>query len=236
MKACCLNAILNLSSMFDVLGMKLTYKGLENFDCKKSLIRKPVLDAVSRSAEKLTGVITEINPSERIFLYDHMSVYKHSRVTNTNYSVRCEVWVFPIEYAYIFEYRKEPKEYTIAQQQDDDISKDLLSFAHWTVWEELFLQFAHIETILLKPNRGAYEGPVCVYNNKTKSDIEIIDSTWFTNLVKSDAFKVRGHFRIQPFGHGLKNRKLIWISDFTKHGYTREAKIMNEYPTTADTI
>jgi hypothetical protein len=48
--------------------------------------------------------------------------------------------------------------------------------------------------------------------------------TWYTTLVKSDSFKVRGHFRLQPFGSTKAQRKLIWINEFMKNGYTREAK------------
>lgn len=64
----------------------------------------------------------------------------------------------------------------------------------------------------------------CKYVNDTPSDIRILDSTWFTTLVKSEAFKVRGHFRLQPCGEGLKDKKLIWISDYEKQGYTRHFK------------
>jgi hypothetical protein len=52
-----------------------------------------------------------------------------------------------------------------------------------------------------------------------------MDSTWFTQLVISNAFNVRGHFRLQPCGPELKERKLIWIQDFQKSGYTRKAKV-----------
>ena len=55
-------------------------------------------------------------------------------------------------------------------------------------------------------------------------DFDIIDSTWFTTLINSSAFNVRGHFRLQPFGTDLKEKKLIWIKEFQKSGYKRIAK------------
>jgi hypothetical protein len=55
-----------------------------------------------------------------------------------------------------------------------------------------------------------------------------LDSTWFTTIVRSEGFKVGGHFRMQPFGKNLSDRKLIWISPFDKNGYTRKAKILSK--------
>lgn len=89
----------------------------------------------------------------------------------------------------------------------------------------LFFKYCDIETKIIKGNRK--ENHIGVkYVNETKSDIEVIDSTWFTTIVKSEGFHVRGHFRFQPCGQGLKDRKLIWISDYDKDGYTRTAKVL----------
>lgn len=95
---------------------------------------------------------------------------------------------------------------------------------------EVFLQYAELETKTLGPNQK--DSIACKYNNKLPFQITIVDSTWYTELVKSDAFKVRGHFRLQPFGESLSKRKLIWINEFQKDGYHRRAKIQNESPFT----
>lgn len=87
-----------------------------------------------------------------------------------------------------------------------------------------FIEYAKIETKYLKPKKKEKLFG-CKYKNETDSDIEIIDSTWFTNLVKSDAFKVRGHFRLQPKKKdGKWTKELIWINDFEKKGYTAKAR------------
>lgn len=93
---------------------------------------------------------------------------------------------------------------------------------------ELFINYAEVETKELQPNRQIWEGPRAIYNNKTKFPINVIDSTWYTNLVSSGAFKVRGHFRLQPYGQGMAKRRLQWIADFEKEGYTRKAKISSQ--------
>lgn len=114
-----------------------------------------------------------------------------------------------------------------------EVSKFLQYKIDLAIQFEVFLQYAETETKYLKPHHKDIDGVACKYVNKLPIPISIIDSTWFTNLVKSDAFKVRGHFRLQPFGHGMKNRKLIWISEFQKTGYKRDAKILSEHPTKA---
>jgi hypothetical protein len=86
-----------------------------------------------------------------------------------------------------------------------------------------FIKYAPVETRNLPP-LGKTKEIVCKYVNDTRCKIQILDSTWFTNLVKSDAFKVRGHFRLQPKKKdGEWTKELIWINDFQKEGYTRRA-------------
>ncbi|AMR34155.1 hypothetical protein A0256_23240 [Mucilaginibacter sp. PAMC 26640] len=86
-----------------------------------------------------------------------------------------------------------------------------------------FIKYAPIETKQLPPNKKVKEMGV-KYVNQSQNNINILDSKWFTTLIKSDAFKVRGHFRLQPCGVGLKDKKLIWINDFEKTGYNAPAR------------
>lgn len=88
---------------------------------------------------------------------------------------------------------------------------------------ELFRKYAKVETRILQPKSRA-ELFKCKYHNQSDYTVEIMDSTWFTTLVKSEEFKVRGHFRLQACGEAFKDRKLVWIKDFKKEGYTRKAK------------
>jgi hypothetical protein len=92
---------------------------------------------------------------------------------------------------------------------------------------ELFINFAEVETKVMKPNTQIWDDKMvrAIYNNKTRNDITVIDSTWYTNLISSGAFKVRGHFRLQPCGPNNSKRKLTWINEFEKEGYNRKAKI-----------
>jgi hypothetical protein len=88
-----------------------------------------------------------------------------------------------------------------------------------------FKNFASVETNVLNP-KSKTKIINCKYLNKTDFNITHLDSNWFTNLVQSNKFNVRGHFRLQPKKINDKwTRELIWISDFVKNGYKKSAKI-----------
>ena len=59
-------------------------------------------------------------------------------------------------------------------------------------------------------------------------DIEIIDITYFTRLIRTGEFGVSGHFRVQYFGTGNNEAKIIFIDSYKKNGYSRGAKIDNK--------
>ena len=58
---------------------------------------------------------------------------------------------------------------------------------------------------------------------ETGLDFYTFDSKWYTEISNTESFQVSGHFRLQPYGDGT--RRLIWINEFTKHGYHRKATI-----------
>ena len=64
-----------------------------------------------------------------------------------------------------------------------------------------------------------------VIENKSGLRIKYIDSRWLREIIRTEGFKVRGHFRLQPMKDedGEWTRKLIYINEFEKHGYHRRA-------------
>jgi len=91
----------------------------------------------------------------------------------------------------------------------------------------LFKKYCDIETKLIDPKQSRKATVAGTkYLNETDRRITVLDSTWFTNLVVSWAFGVSGHLRWQRFGPGLSEKKLIWIDEFQKEGYTRKAKVL----------
>lgn len=51
---------------------------------------------------------------------------------------------------------------------------------------------------------------------------------WFTNLIVSGAFGVSGHLHWYYYGPGKKEKKLIWVDEYQKQGYTRKAKVKQQ--------
>lgn len=90
-----------------------------------------------------------------------------------------------------------------------------------------FLKYAEVETKVI-PGYKKDHHIGTKYVNETKRKVEILDSTYFTTISRTEGFGVRGHFRFQPYGPGMSQKKLIWISEFEKHGYTRTAKIVHD--------
>lgn len=91
-----------------------------------------------------------------------------------------------------------------------------------------FIKYAQVETKYL-PAGQRVKDIDCKYVNDTKSNITYLDSKWFTTLVKSDAFRVRGHFRLQPKKKdGEWTKELIWINEFQKTGYTAPARKLKQ--------
>lgn len=85
-----------------------------------------------------------------------------------------------------------------------------------------FLKYCKVETKTSEPNSKLHAFN-CKYLNETNYRIEILDSTWFTTLVNSSGFGVRGHFRLQPYKEG---KEIIWINPYQKNGYIRKAKVL----------
>ena len=85
-----------------------------------------------------------------------------------------------------------------------------------------FIHNCEIEEKLVKADRKVVHNND-KFLNETKSDIKILDCKWFTDLVRDTPFHVKGHLRWQRHGEKFSKRKLIWIDEFEKSGYTRKA-------------
>jgi len=90
---------------------------------------------------------------------------------------------------------------------------------------QLFKKYAQVEVKYLPPKLKPKDA-IHKNTNSTNCGVTILNSKWFTTLVKSDAFKVSGHFRLQPKkdASGEWTKELIWINEFIKTGYTSPAR------------
>jgi len=88
-----------------------------------------------------------------------------------------------------------------------------------------FVELGDIEILELKGggNNGLPKNNGKV-TNTAQNTVYVVDSSWNKLIIRTDGFAVRGHFRLQPCGDGMRDRKLIWISAFEKSGYKRTPK------------
>lgn len=207
-------------------------------------LARPIIDPMLQNYNKLVPHRRELHDSLRALVYyskagnphvtqyiflvdgDRINIMGQCHVLNgkTDFGMLFNVWIDRLDTEDItfMSYVDVPPILPIEKHDN------ILSVALRTIISaELFINFAEVETKVIKPNTQIWDERRvnAIYNNKTKNDVTVIDSTWYQNLVSSGAFNVRGHFRLQPFGPERKQRRLQWIADHQKNGYTRRAKI-----------
>lgn len=123
----------------------------------------------------------------------------------------------------------------IGPSEKTEVVQDNAKMAEWcnSVMAVLyFINNCEIETKTVKAGEKLRDKKIHKNNhtNDTKSDITVLDCTWFTELVRVTETTVNGFFRWQPHGPKSTLRKLKWIKEFKKKPYTRRAKkeIQNE--------
>ena len=86
-------------------------------------------------------------------------------------------------------------------------------------------KYGEVETVLVAAGaRRKLPEKNEVIMNKAPFSVTQLDSSWLRTIIRTEGFMVRGHFRLQPYGTGRSERKLIYIEPYEKHGYTRTAK------------
>lgn len=105
-----------------------------------------------------------------------------------------------------------------------DYGRDLAWWVADLLLFKTFLKYADVETKTIAGNRKEKHIGV-KYLNETKVKIEVLDSTYYTTISRTEGFGVRGHFRFQHYGIGMAQKRLQWINGFEKKGYTKRAKI-----------
>lgn len=88
-----------------------------------------------------------------------------------------------------------------------------------------FIELGDIEVEIIEKGRNngksKKNGKI---TNTSEFTVYVVDSSWNKLIIRTDGFAVMGHFRLQACGEGFKDRKLIWIDAFEKHGYKRQPK------------
>jgi hypothetical protein len=85
----------------------------------------------------------------------------------------------------------------------------------------LFIELSDTGIELLEPNQKTGTRKSGKVFNQTKTKIVVVDSKWNTMSVRTEGFLVSGHWRMQPCGTGMMERRIIWIDSFQKNGYVK---------------
>lgn len=104
-------------------------------------------------------------------------------------------------------------------ERNEDFYNEMMEFTRLLIFTEL----VDVETVELGPKQSTGTRKQGKWLNESNGNIKIVDSSWNKILVKGQSFSVTGHVRMQPCGPGLKYRIPIWIDEFQKEGYTRNA-------------
>lgn len=89
----------------------------------------------------------------------------------------------------------------------------------------LFKKYAKVEEVDARSVRKDSPEKTAV---KSFNDVTLLSCDWYTTIVRTEGFGVKGHFRMQACGKGYRERRLTYINEYRKHGYIRRAKLLVE--------
>lgn len=235
----------NDKSFFDVNGKSFTdgwKKNCHYFSEEINVITDPFIKATSKVEDKLIDLLKDFTVNDsNDFTVNGCYILK-DRIYMIHYDIKKGAEEFDL-CLYLFDKNGTP----VGCMIENGISKtfgnswvstlieeDNYTFLARCVWApiafKMFKTFAEVETNVVNP-KSKIKTEKIKYVNDTEFKINYLDSKWFTNIVRSEGFKVSGHFRFQPKKKdGKWTKELIWINDFEKSGYTSKAKIIHETP------
>lgn len=197
-------------------------------DTPVQYLTKPFLLSVMRFADNLIEVFPTIaeNIPDRKGVYLLGNQFVFYKVVNKviNFSVGSGLTEFGrvrIEKGQIYGIFAEG----VYEKKDNETDKDW--WAKMMIVLFYFLDNCEVETKMITAKSERTIG-LDRYLNQTRSNVGVINCTWFTTLVSNIPHGVTGHFRWQPFGEGRAQRKLIWIQDFIRNGFTRRARVLTQ--------
>lgn len=169
-------------------------------------------------------VFSEIEPGKRTFIFDENKVF------------RIRVWEDGVIHFILLYYEGKVSDVTgklkyehfwintATNFKSDFTTPDIEMFMYKLL---CFIYMSDNEEITVEPGRKYGTKKQGKVVNTIPFPITIINSRWNTT-VKTDAFAVSGHFRLQKHGPQRKKTTMIWIEPFEKEGYTRKSGSTNK--------
>jgi hypothetical protein len=207
------------------------YKG---FNSSVHVISHSFLNAISEVEDKLGLMLnndTESISEKGTFIFPNNVVYLYNIFFDpVNKKMEVIIWKTNSVGGFIYITSFDQDNYNKILKSDyiynDNIHKSIKLDYQVLRLVIMFKKYAKVEIIESKAKSKTNQFG-CKYMNETDLDIQYLDSKWFTTLVNSNSFKVRGFFRLQPKKKdGEWTKELIWIDEFEKKGYNRQAGIL----------
>lgn len=217
----------------------------------KSLFTDSIIDEIQGQRFSGTTFIPDGCGGHTCYIYDFVFDYKNSGGIGlgkeTNYFIvlgRCDdvfmsagrgadnkFYIYVSKEAVAEHLQQTGKKSVDTQDEFNQSCKDVaLHSVMSMVAYHIFKRYANVEVKNARMlDKKDQDQPIV---KTTITDVNYIDCSWFTTIVRSEGFKVRGHFRLQPYKNEEHewDKKLIYISPFEKHGYTRRAKKLLDMP------
>lgn len=206
---------------------KMWIKYREYFIREIDYISKAFWEAFMSSQKSFIGMkLDEIVSGTLLFPYEHAAICYYIDMPNNNYKlieVRFDNQLHMLansdsEYGFETEYIKQP---------EGELVENAFAIV---VGFHLFKKYAKVEIKEVAHNskvtdKSPLNKELAKIINESSFDITLMDSTWFTTIVRNEGFKVRGHFRLQPKKNNEEwTKELIYIDEYQKSGYHRQAK------------
>lgn len=206
-----------------------------------TFVSNSFMEAAAFSSEKLgllykdivENSIDDININGTFIQGDIVLFFKHVVRKDADFEDTC-VFCFHKDGMPLFFYERNPidggsigwaSHYYGKQLYNEGAEFIYMGAAAKLVIISLFKSYAQVETKYIAPNSKILNGKT-KHQNDTNLGVTYLTSKWFTNIVRSEGFVVRGHFRLQPKKvNGEWTKELIYIESFEKTGYTHNAQI-----------
>ncbi|MDR1200490.1 MAG: hypothetical protein LBL58_02515 [Tannerellaceae bacterium] len=206
---------------------KMWIKYREYFIHEINYISKAFWEAFMSSQKSFIGMkLDEIVSGTLLLPYEHAAICYYIDMPNNNYKlleVRFDNQLHMLansdsEYGFETEYIKQP---------EGELVENAFAIV---VGFHLFKKYAKVEIKEVAHNSKVTDKlqqnkELLKIINESSFNITLMDSTWFTTIVRNEGFKVRGHFRLQPKKNNEEwTKELIYIDEYQKSGYHRQAK------------
>jgi len=208
---------------------------ISQYDQRAYYITNTILDKVDMLKVKPKGIHFDWT------IFDKLPEQKMTFIYSNNTLIRfcafkghlCFCWVVatPSEEKHgehvlnfhLFHYNQ--KEMRFSSNWDDPVVTELESKIYKLL---CFFYFSDNEMIIVEPGRkhGTTKTGKLI-NTFPDIPVTIVNSNWNVTSIRTEGFDVSAHFRLQPFGKGLKETKMIFIEPFKKKGYMRKATNTN---------